>query len=266
MRRSSQRSRRSHSQLWFALWALLLPLALATPARADDSAGTGRATAKHLTSRGRLWISGALSGSWSNDANVDSSVERWRVQGLPALTYFIAEHVGLGITLGGGVSAGQGRILIADAKYTAAGSGESYARTRQDASDVIVGVHGAFDLPLATRLSLLFQPSLAYVQQWLRSSVVPSPEVGNLIYNPSAFRRDYTLGYVRTALSAILLFHVATDVALGFGPELWLDFIVKRNSDARPPEDQLNPSNLPAQPARGTRLQIGLGTMIAIAI
>ena len=88
----------------------------------------------------------------------------------------------------------------------------------------------------------------------------------SFVSGPPPLQRDYTLAFVRTSLSAMLMFHVADSVALGFGPELWLDFIVEQSKDETRPGGDLNPSKLPSAAPSDVRVQIGLGTLIVVAI
>lgn len=226
------------------LIAALLALGLGAVAASAQAEGPAAPAARRLTDRGRWLLSGAVGGSWSNDrADWIGALEHWRVYGTPAATYFARDRIGVGLA----VSASASDTVQPFVGYRDYG--------------LAAGVEAAFEIPLGTRLGLLFRPFVGYQQQWRDYRLDPS-----LLQPLSTYPGDDSrplpgsdraqLGYVRTWLGLQLLVHLSSSVALGVGPDIWADFIVR--SDDSPVvgrfANAVGPSAHPGQ----VRLQVGL--------
>jgi hypothetical protein len=239
-----------------------------TTAQEAEPSGAGNSAERTVSSSRRFLIGGAINASWSNDgASVLGALKSWQVSGTPSVSYFVRDRIGAGLHVGGGASQGVGTT-----------------RERTE-SFVLAGVHGVFDLQLAKRVSLLLWPALGYVHEWARETPYGAwePTFGGGVTSAgatfqqqsslaSALRRQ-EIGYVRAALTLPLTFRLSPSVAIGFGPEMWFDFIVRRVPDYGTTFQQLPSSSdeapSPAErypaPAR-RRFQVGLSTMLVIAI
>jgi hypothetical protein len=209
-----------------------------------------------LTGQGRFLVSSALGGSWSRETETRAgTLTRWRLGLSPSVTYFLRDHIGAGLHLGAGISRGAGVDAIR-------------RLVERSAEHVLVGVHGAFDVPIAKRLSLLVWPSLAYVHEWSRDTL-DTDGVGATFQQQAMLAsqvRRYELGYVRCALSAFLLVHLSSSVGLGLGPELWMDFIVRRVPDFGPGSGRDPDFSQRFPEPRRQRFQVGLSTALVIAL
>ncbi len=204
--RRSDRSRLATSSWRPLALACLLALALRQPRRAhaEDPARVEAPAPGQLTSRGRLLGSGVIGGEWSGSGGLPTRGESFRVYGAPALIYFLRDRLGVGLTLGGGIS-----------------KSLSVANSRR-ASDFFIGVLAAFDLPLSDQLSVLLQPAFHYVNQWNDSSEPETEAPPSLITFPDSLH----LQIVRPALSLQLVVRVSPYVGFVFGPDFWADIIV----------------------------------------
>ncbi len=271
------RSERSFGSWLAALGALLLGLwaLLVSPASACAQVTASVPAEPGLTERGRFLVSGMVGGSWSRDHDSRiGTLNSWRLNGTPSATYFLRDHIGAGLHIGAGVS-------------RSAGGDTRRPLLLRNVSHLQVGVHGLFEIALTRRLSLLLWPALAYVHEWIHPLLVSdgtfgfggNPGAAGATFQQQATLaspiRRYELGYVRCALSMPLLVRLSPSIGIGFGPDLWLDFIVRRDPDygrafqQRPSslgddEDSDLSQRYPEPPRR--RFQVGLSTVLVIAL
>jgi hypothetical protein len=267
---------RDRWQAAFSALLLVLCAALASPTStvAQGSApSAGREPG--LSDRGRILLSGMVGGSWSRDHDSRiGTLDSWRLNGTPSVTYFLRDHIGAGLHLGAGVS-------------RSAGGNTRRPILLRNVSHLQVGVHGLFEIVLRRRLSLLLWPALAYVHEWIHPSLVSDgtfgfgsnpPAVGATFQQQAAlsapFRRN-EIGYVRCALSVPLLVRLSPSVGIGFGPDLWFDFIVRRDPNYGrafqqmpayfPDDGEADLAQRYPEPAR-RRFQVGLSTVLVVAL
>lgn len=171
-------------------------------------------------------VGGGLGALWSHDdvaAPWPQATER-QAYATPGVTYFVRDGIGVGLTLGGLFGGQQGR-----------GSGASYDVREYETS---VGLGGVFELPLGPRTGLLAIVRVSYVREWRRLKDFHN-EAGYLnvnaqgrtlqtqtaLANPGA-NVNYDAHVLRPSLFVPVVFHVSPSVALGFGPELWVDWLL----------------------------------------
>jgi hypothetical protein len=185
-----------------------------------------------LTRRGRVLLGGSLGATWAHDDTSGYGVlKSWSVYANPSATYFVAHHIGLGVNLGGGASRTQ---------YSPAfGSIEYHDR------DLLAGLSIMFDVPIGKRVSLVFQTGASYLHQWRRPTDAPALE----------------LSYVRVAMSVPFLFHLAPDIAIGFGPDTWVD----TNISSALPTGSEESSFFNSGPS-GVRVIVGLSASMFFAL
>lgn len=192
-----------------SLLVLLLPAApIARAQRASREPG------EQLTSRGRFLIDGSVGGSFSHDDTGGPDVlKRWRVYMTPSLSYFLRDRVGVGVALGAGVTESQ------------RSPGTTYAFTAQDRY-LYVGLSGAFDLPLTSRLSLLFQPELGYTNQWgiIRRDFVEGAQAATF-QQQAPGSLHFQQKVLRGVLNIRVLIRMSSALAIGVGPDVWVDYI-----------------------------------------
>jgi hypothetical protein len=224
--------------------ALLLSLCASASAQADAQA-TSTPPAKQLTSRGRLVIDGGVGGSYSSDrTGGPDALKHWRVYAAPSLTYFLRERIGIGLSFGGGMS---------ESRYVTL---NSYMATYRD-SHVYLGLSGAFDLPLSDRLSFLFQPELGYTSLWRKDALLDYATSGGLL-DPSVIERpNYHQQSVRGVLNVRLLVRMSPSLAIGGGPDLWVDYIVD-DGGLRAAQAQRTAFSPAAPEGKYVRWQLGL--------
>jgi hypothetical protein len=204
--------------------SLLLVLGYGSLAAGQD------ASPARFSDRGRVMVGGDIGGRWSNDdANAPwPTYSAWSVYGWPSLTYFLADRVGLGFFGGGGVSGGRMTTCCVRAQY----------RTSQ----VLVGPRAVLEVPLGPRAGLLFVPLLGYgferrkIVDWSHMGFFGASAQGASFQQQSpllhpADSLKYKAHYLRAGLSIPLVFSVSSSVAIGFGPDAWVDVFVKQDPD-----------------------------------
>ena len=182
----------------------MLVLALPGAAHAEDPARVAAPSPGQLTSRGRLLGGGVIGGSWSGSGFSPTRGQSFTVYGSPALTYFLRDRLGVGLTAGGSISKSRS------------------ATTTYRSSELFIGVLAAFDLPLSDQLSFLLQPAFHYVNQWNENSEPETEAPPSLITFPNSLH----VQIVRPALSLQLVVRASPYVGFVFGPDFWADIIV----------------------------------------
>jgi hypothetical protein len=194
----------------------------ARPARAfDDTTFRSR-----LSDRGAVLIEGSVSGVWSNDRSGTAYRRHpdYRVTLAPALTYFIADHVGVGADIGLGFERESGHPEDAVAlTYD--------VRRRQ----TFVGVHSLFEVPISGRTSLLVRLGVGWGR--LRhdvtfTGVFPESDDGDSgsggAFSPLpvvSVRGTVSQELARATLTLPLVFHAAPSIGVGLGPELLVEAV-----------------------------------------
>jgi hypothetical protein len=257
------RSERMGLRFWvvaLVLSALFVPCGLSAQATMEPS--------PRLTDRGHWLIAGSAGGSYADGARTGLGMS-WFVRVAPEATFFVRDRIGVGLALHGGVGEG-----------TAA-----YYTLRN--SEFGGGVTGTFEVPLSSRLGILFRPFLGYVHQWRRITAggglfglgAETSAPGALIQQQAAFAdalRTQELGSLRASLAMELLVHLSPHVGLAAGPQVWFDWLFEDGERAawsqalrqRPeyyPGDEPSTASQP-QPVKPYRVQVGLSVSLLFGI
>jgi hypothetical protein len=194
-------------------------------------------TPRALTRRGRVLLGGSVGATWSSDTtNGYAATKTWSVYASPSATYFVQNHIGIGLNVGGGASR---------TRYSERFGGLDY-RDR----DVLAGLSMLFDIPLGKRLSLAFQPVVSYMRQWRRPRGEPLLE----------------LGYVRVAMNTPFLIHLAPDIAIGFGPDVWFDINTSFSLASNQPQPQQQFGFVEGSQPDDIRITVGLSATMLFAL
>ncbi len=178
-------------------------------------------SASKLTDRGRVMVDGGLGARWFH-ARQESNLRQpapWQAHVQPGVTYFVADRVGIGLSVGGSFSQRDDRFGLR--------LGDSWtARVRT--YELWAGPHAVLELPLLDKVSLLAVPGVYYMRHWRRltqrvSHGSPHDPVAPGGPQASLDFLEYDAHFVRLALTLPLVFHVSSSIALGFGPALWWD-------------------------------------------
>lgn len=170
-------------------------------------------------------LGGGLGALWSHDDTAGPWPHRWDLQAyvIPALTYFVRDGIGIGVLLGGlyGTQHVEGGLTYDIREY------EAWA-----------GLVGIFELPLGPRTGLFTVVRLSYVGAWHRiknsKSVYLNTNAQGRNFQEGTPLADQKLDYdtylLRPSLHLPLVIHASSPIALGFGPELWVDYLLSTNA------------------------------------
>lgn len=205
---------------WIAELVTVLPLLWmldGSHAHAED--------APRVTDQGHIMIGGGLGGSWSNDQSRSPwpHFQQWSAHANPSLSYFLRDHVGLGVSLGGAL----GRDRFETLGY------ELRLREHQ----AFVGVHALFEWLFSERFGVWAIPQVAFVRVWRNWSLSePNPvqAQGRNLQGQTIVALigdDFDARVLRLSVVLPFVFHASPVVVLGFGPELTYDQLLSRDPD-----------------------------------
>ena len=241
------------------LFSLILLSVLATTGVAHaQTEGTAK-----LTDRGRIMLGGVIGGHWSNTPSRSAPSQRppWEAYAQPSVTYFVANRVGLGLSVGG--SFGQ-----RDQTFRMRLSGSWAAKARD--YELWAGPDATLELPLVDKLSLLALPGVYYMRAWrrLRQRAFQASDGDGYIEPASTLDIfEYDAQFLRFALRLPLVFHLSPSVAVGLGPALWWDLFLSQDPRGSRIPSLSPPSPLGAFPTQvdpypRTRLIVGLSSWL----
>ncbi len=241
---------RSSSGMFLQLLLITATVLTAIPCTAHaQSAVNARAT-----DRGRTMLDGAIAGGWSDDPFYPAGPQKlkWKVYVQPSISYFVANRVGLGISVGGAVGQREGFIR------------GGLAKTR--AFEVWAGPVARLEFPFVERVSLMLLPGVYYVRSWQRVS-----GAGAELATDSAEERDrdeaareQPTSFVRFTLSTPLVVHLSA-LTFGVGPAVWYDRVAAeapRPDRSAAISPNLEPRTAEAETRPSMRFNVGVTSWV----